>query len=262
MTQIKNHIDSITAVLVLANGTVPRVTVGTAYALSMLSAILPKTSSKNIALVSTNVSSPLYWNLSGATIPDVLKDAPQFLLDNPIALQRKYLKLMNDPNMTTQMSGFREAVQAGEQGALEMFVELFDWLDGLEPQTITEIVPLCEEHHNIKPICHAPMDQAAAKKANGSAVGFTPGVHQAIERYHHWGSHVDQKSVFNSHPEQRHQGMREEGARQEPLGMKRGSLERIKRMKRNLRLLRLRFLRMAKEKVQEGLRKVVRIFIN
>ena len=255
MTQIKKHIDTITAVLVLANGTVPRVTVGTAHALSILSAILPKSSTKNIAFMSTNVSSPLHWTLSGATIPDILSDAPRFLLNNPIALQRKYLELRDDPNMKTRMLGFRDAVQASEQDAWEMLVHLFDWLDGLGPQKLMEIVPLCKEHQNIKPITHAPMDRAAVKKANGSAVGFTPGGHQAIEQYHRWGSDVDQKSVFNPHPEQRRQGMREEGTRQEPLGMKRGSLEQIKQMTTNLRLL-----RKAKEKVQKGLRKVVRIF--
>ena len=41
-TQIQQHIDSVNAVLILANGTVPRITVGTDYALSTLSAIFPK----------------------------------------------------------------------------------------------------------------------------------------------------------------------------------------------------------------------------
>ena len=38
-TEIQNHIDSVTAVLILANGSVPRITVGTDYALSALSAL-------------------------------------------------------------------------------------------------------------------------------------------------------------------------------------------------------------------------------
>jgi len=34
----------------------------------------------------------------------------------------------------------RKAVKAAEQDALEMLVDLFDWLDGLKPQPTTEIV--------------------------------------------------------------------------------------------------------------------------
>ena len=148
-TQIKEHIESLTAVLVLANGTVPRVTVGTEYALSTLSTIFPKSLASNIAFMFTNVSSPLHWNFAGDTIPDVLKDAPQFLLSNPIALHKKYLRLKSDPNMKKGMSELLRAVKAGEQSALEMLVDLFDWLDGLEPQATREIFPLPEGPQDI-----------------------------------------------------------------------------------------------------------------
>ena len=156
--QIKEHVDSVTAVLVLANGTVPRVTVGTDYALSTLSTIFPKSLTNNIAFMFTNVSSPLHWNFSGDTIPDVLKEAPQFLLNNPIALHKKYLKLMGDPSMKKGMSELLRAVKAGEQSALEMLVDLFDWLDGLEPQPTKEIFPLYEEPQHIVD-AHAPSGQ-------------------------------------------------------------------------------------------------------
>jgi hypothetical protein len=141
-TQIKKNIDSVTAVLILANGTVPRVTVGTDYALSTLSAIFPKSLASNTAFMFTNVLSPLHWNFSGDTIPDRLKDAPYFLLNNPVALQKKYLKLKDDPNMKKTKVDLRKAVEASEQNAMGMAVELFDWLDGLEPQPTVGIFPL------------------------------------------------------------------------------------------------------------------------
>ena len=145
--QIKNHIDSVNAVLVLANGTVPRVTAGTDYALSTLSAIFPNTLANNIAFMFTNASGPLHWNFSEDTTPNVLKGVPRFLLDNPIALQKKYLKLKNDPNMKIERARLCKAVKAGEEDALEMLVDLFDWLDGLEPQPTTE---LFDQFRNIK----------------------------------------------------------------------------------------------------------------
>jgi hypothetical protein len=135
VAQIKKHVDSVNAILVLANGTVPRVTVGADYALSTLAAIFPNLPS-NIAFIFTNVSSLLYLNVSGNTIPDILTHARQMHLDNPVGLQRKYLRLEDNTDIRNRRTDMRREVMAGEQGALEMLVELFDWLDGLEPQPV------------------------------------------------------------------------------------------------------------------------------
>ena len=144
--EIEKNIDSVTAVLVLANGTVPRVNVGTDSALSILSTIFTRTPSKNVAFLLTNTSNPLYQNFSGDILPESVKGAPQFLLNNPIALQRKYLELKGSQKMRARMTSFREAVKASEQEALEMFVDLFDWLDGLEPQPTTRVVPRHQQY--------------------------------------------------------------------------------------------------------------------
>ncbi len=167
-TEIQKHINSVTAVLILANGTVPRITVGTDYALSTLSAIFPKSLAENIAFVFTNVPSPLSWNFSADTIPDSLSDAEQFLLDNPVALQKKYLVLKGDSNKKKVRMVMRKAVLAGEERALEMVVKLFDWLDGLASQPTTEIVYLYNMSQGIEAMIAntlAQMDQAATKKA-------------------------------------------------------------------------------------------------
>jgi hypothetical protein len=177
--QIKKHIDSVTAVLVLANGTVPRVTVGTDYALSTLSAIFPLTLANNIAFMFTNVTSPLHWNFSRDTLPNILKHAPQFLLNNPIALQRKYLWLKGDPKMKKGRAGFRRAVKAGEGNALETLVDLFDWLDSLESQPTKEIVPHDDKSRNTKAVIastRAPVAQVAPQ-AKPSAVSCSTCFH-------------------------------------------------------------------------------------
>lgn len=129
-THNKQHFDSINAVLVLANGTVPRVTVGTDNALSTLSDIFPSMA-HNVSLISTNVLSPLHRNFFFKPFPPVLRGAPQFALNNPIALQREYLKVKDDPNMMKGRADLRKAVKASEQRALQMLVVLFDWLDSL-----------------------------------------------------------------------------------------------------------------------------------
>ena len=198
-TQIKKHIDSVNAVLILANGTIERITVGTDYALSTLSAIFPKTLAENIAFVFTNVPSPLAWNFSQDTVPRVLRDAPQFLLDNPIALQKKYLKLKDRPGMKKVEKDMRNHLKAGEQKALEMLVHLFDWLDGCKPQPTTEILYLYEMSQDIEAAITdtlAQIDQGAAKKVeidklmadlkNSSNVSPSPYPYLGLNPYARW----------------------------------------------------------------------------
>ena len=62
----------------------------------------------------------------------------------------------------------RRVVLAGEKRALEMLVDLFDWLDGLRPQSTTEIVFLYNLSQSIEAMITntlAQIDQAATKKA-------------------------------------------------------------------------------------------------
>ena len=166
-TEIQNHIASVSAVLILANGAVPRITVGMDYALAALSAIFPKTLVNNIGFLFSNVSTPLSFNFSKDAIPEVLKDAPHFLIDNPVSLQKKYLELKSGISKR-KAKEMQKAVKNAEQNALEMLVDLFDWLDGLEPQPTTEIIALYEKAQGIESKITntlAQIDQAAAKMA-------------------------------------------------------------------------------------------------
>ena len=154
-TQIKNHIDSVTAILILANGAVPRGGVDIDYTLSTLSTIFHKPLTKNIGLMFTNVSNPLCYNFCEDTIPTSLQDAARFQIDNPFALQ-KNLKV--DSSMENRME-LHKVVKFAEQGALETIAELFDWLDGLEPLNTIKI-PLTA--------------QPAAKEAMNPVVSISP----------------------------------------------------------------------------------------
>ena len=87
----------------------------------------------------TNISNPLYQNFAKSVVPEVLENVPLFLLNNPIALQKKYLELYDSPNVRKGRADWREAVTDAERDALEVLVGLFDWLDGLQPQPTTEV---------------------------------------------------------------------------------------------------------------------------
>ena len=195
-TQIQNHIESVTAILILLNGTVPRITVGVDYALSTLSDLFPKMMAKNIAFLFSNCLTYLSLNVSNDVIPNILKSAPQFLLDNPIALQKKFLEFKDDPNKRKMRRKMQKAVKHAEQMALETLVDLFDWLDGLEPHSTTEIVALYEISQAIESKITntlAQMDQASAKLVEinqlmeelpkKSAVSFAPFFHLVRDSY-------------------------------------------------------------------------------
>jgi hypothetical protein len=189
MKEIENYIDSISAVLILADGIVPRITVETGYTFSVLSTIFPKTLTNNIAIMFTNVQNPQYWKFSHETDLGVLRDAPLFLINNPIALQNRF---KDDRDM-------RIMVKASEQRALEMLARLFGWLDGLEPRPATEIIHLYRNYEVIESKISnvlSQIDQTVAMRAEldtlmvtlkkNSDVSLPHYVHLAFESYVCW----------------------------------------------------------------------------
>ena len=167
MNEIKKDIDSVTAVLVLANGAFPHVTVGTDYTLSTLSTLFPKVLASNIAFMFTNVVEPLHRHFSRDTIPDVLQNTPQFIFNNPVALQKKYLKLKSGPGKGRERPDLHKAVKVAEQTAFEMLVDLFDWLDSLEAQSMMDSGSLYEKAQTIDATITnilAQMGQVSTKK--------------------------------------------------------------------------------------------------
>jgi hypothetical protein len=192
-TQIKKNIDSVTAILILTNGTTQRLSASTDYALSTLSALFPKTLAKNIAFVFTNVPNLLSWNFCEDSIPSELKNAPQFLLDNPLGLQKNYNKLKSNPNMQKKQKAMLSRLETTELEALETLVQLFDWLDDCEPQPTKEIIYLYELSQEIESSITdtlAQIDQVATKKVeidkliadlkNNSDVSSSPCSHRNL----------------------------------------------------------------------------------
>jgi len=183
-TEIEKNLGYVNAVLILANGSIPRITASMDYALTTLSALFPKSLANNIAFLLSSVPTPASLNFPDDVILKDLKDAPKFLIDNPIALQKNYLKQKGHLDKKT-LKRMKDSKQKAEEGALEMLVELFDWLDDLEPQPTNEIITLYEKSQDIESKVTdtlAQMDQAATKMAeieklkedlgNGIAVSF------------------------------------------------------------------------------------------
>src|SRR5258706_4482237 len=183
-TEIQNHLDYVNSVLILANGSIPRISVSMDYALTTLSALFPKSLADNIAFLFSNIPTPASLNFPHDALPQVLKHVPKFLIDNPISLQKNYLKQKGYLDKKT-LKKIKQSVVLAEQNALEMLVELFDWLDGLEPQPTTEIIATHNKSEDIEMKITRTLDQmgeAASKSVeikrlmedlrNGTAVSF------------------------------------------------------------------------------------------
>ena len=155
---IRDNIPEVTAVIILANGTNPRLGVATDYAITTLSSIFPRTLADNIGLLFTNISSPLDWNFEIETLPVELQGVKTFLLDNPLARHKKYLKIKAKAELQGSVTRAnqavlqksKKAVDEGHETALCTLAELFDWLDGLIPQATTEITLLYDQSMEIE----------------------------------------------------------------------------------------------------------------
>ncbi|KAF9459249.1 hypothetical protein BDZ94DRAFT_1051168 [Collybia nuda] len=198
---IKDSITTVDAVLILANGTVPRLGVATDYALSTLSSMFPITLAKNIGFLFTNVSSPLSWNFDEESLPEALRDNPLYLLDNPVAMQDKYLrekKKMEDKHRINQnlLRTLKASVEEGHMKALGELVKIVDWLDTLSSQPTNDILSLYNQSQNIEKRISdvlATMEQMATKKkALQKIQRETDGTKLTIEQYKQYESTIEQ----------------------------------------------------------------------
>jgi len=84
-----------------------------------------------------------------------------------------------DPNVNKERAKLRNAMKAAEHNTLEMLVKLFDWLDGLRPQSVTDIVSLYEHSQVIEAAITnalALMNQAGRGENRGANEEITKGV--------------------------------------------------------------------------------------
>jgi len=184
---IHRHITTVNAVLILANGTVPRLGVATEYALTTLSAIFPHTLANNIGIVFTNVSDPLNCNFEESSLPDGLRHARQYLLDNPVAMQKKFLEKKARGTIPKAVQQMQRRVQDSEEMALDTLAELFSWLNDLVPQPTKDIISLFDKAQNIEKNIDsalACMKQAADKDLELQKIAASLNKAKVVSKYH------------------------------------------------------------------------------
>ncbi|KAF9255382.1 hypothetical protein L218DRAFT_1081876 [Marasmius fiardii PR-910] len=146
---IQEHVAVVNAVFIIANGTQPRFDVATDYVLTTLTAIFPRTLVQNIGFIYTNVSNPLSCNFVKDSLPSELQDAEDFLLDNPLAMWRKYKDIEGELSSQMRQKHFL-TVQDAERKALDVLASLVDWIDQCSPQPTRDIISLYEQSQAIE----------------------------------------------------------------------------------------------------------------
>ncbi|KAF8889502.1 hypothetical protein CPB85DRAFT_1484946 [Mucidula mucida] len=147
---IQHHITSIHAVIILANGTLARLGIATDYALTTLSAIFPRSLEKNISFLFTNVNNPLQWNFQEDTIPQFLRDADRFTLDNPFSMEMRLRALCDMPQKAAFVKRMKAAVSNTYTETIDELTLLFNWMNELEPQPTKEILTLYQQVQEIE----------------------------------------------------------------------------------------------------------------
>lgn len=147
---IRENITTVNAVLILANGTVPRLGVSTNYALSTLSAIFPRSLAENIGIMFTMTPSILQCNFEPESLPAILRSSEVFTLSNPVCLKRKYDESNHDSISKSDLKVLRQSFKDSEDKAMDMMVNLFDWLATLTPQPTRDILALYEKSISIE----------------------------------------------------------------------------------------------------------------
>jgi hypothetical protein len=152
---ITNTIPYVNAVLILANGTLPRLGAATDYALWSLSSMFPRSLAESIAILLTNVPNALTCNFSQEALPDGLKgpNFHPFFIDNPVALWKKYKELRPEQNPSVsqdEVDEIKKDVRRSHRKVLKEMVKFFDWIVDLKPQPTRGIQTLYQESQEIE----------------------------------------------------------------------------------------------------------------
>ena len=147
---IRDNIPIVTAVIILANGTNPRLTVTTDYTIRTLCSIFPRTLVQNIGVLFTNVQDMDRRNFDMNSLPPELQKAKNFCIDNPLALYKNAQRNRSGRDQSRKKKRSENSLNDDHEMAVEMLVDIFDWLDGLKPQATTEITSLYDKSIEIE----------------------------------------------------------------------------------------------------------------
>ena len=143
---IKAKVQTLDGVIIMANGTLERVGPGVDYALHTLSTMFPRSIVDNIGFIFTNVPDALSFNFQSNTLPEKLRNAERWTLQNPVAQFVKYKDATSSSNprplSESQCRALRKLLNSNFATTMETLNEFFAWLDTRKAQPTHTIVRL------------------------------------------------------------------------------------------------------------------------
>ncbi|KAF9492705.1 hypothetical protein BDN71DRAFT_1433064 [Pleurotus eryngii] len=149
---IKDQIETIDCVLILANGTQERLPIPTKYAITVISGMFPSSIVDNMAFIFTMVANPLQFNFKREGLDVAVRKTKFWAIDNPLAGWLKYQKSLNDeePPEDFILEDMRETVHATYAKTMKTLNSFFKWVDEGKVQPVKEINDLYNMSNKIE----------------------------------------------------------------------------------------------------------------
>lgn len=148
---IRAQVQTLDAVIIMANGTVERVGPGVEYALHTLAAMFPRSIADNIGFMFTNVPDALSFNFQPDTLPREIRHAEVWTIQNPVAQFIKYQEAKTGGHSSAkQLQSLERLLQNNYITTMETLNDFFSWLDQCKAQPTNSIVDLYDMTTNIE----------------------------------------------------------------------------------------------------------------
>ncbi|QRV81484.1 AIG1 domain-containing protein [Ceratobasidium sp. AG-Ba] len=146
---IQEHIETLDAVIILANGSVERLAAATDYTLRVITTMFPHSILDNIGFVFTN-SDDLSLNFQVDSLPEELRQSKRWLIQNPLAMLKDYRAASAVMDDHTRVRKMKRQLQNYYDDSVETLTGWMDWLDERKVQPTHEIDRLYRISSNIE----------------------------------------------------------------------------------------------------------------
>ncbi|KIK52876.1 hypothetical protein GYMLUDRAFT_77679 [Collybiopsis luxurians FD-317 M1] len=139
---IKEKFEVIDAILILANGTIPRLGNATESALTVISSMFPNSIIENTAFVFTMVTDPLSFNFEKSSLqPERLQSVSMWSINNPLAQWKKYQEKLRSKEDYDEgiLEDTEISVRSSYKKTLKTLSQIFQFLDKCKAQPTDDI---------------------------------------------------------------------------------------------------------------------------
>lgn len=144
---IREHITTVDAVLIMANGSLQRLGAATDYTLSALTSMFPRSIIENIGFIFTHSDSGAL-NFQRESLPEELRKSKYWAIQNPLGRLNSYNQ-MNECDQPPANTHLRK-LKGEYEDSVETLNEWLKWLDERPTTPTNEIHELYERFHDIE----------------------------------------------------------------------------------------------------------------